>query len=331
MALAFSDETSYFLDWMKHKDLPLLRNIELLGLHFEKVRKDQVLMKNIIPLLLSSLQQQDNPNLSKELKYLSLTLKLSPDTVNQVLDFLVAKSKSGKLFAILGFGFINSTKSISFLKQVLVSSSPLEKAYCAISLLRIGSAEARKVLLDSLLKGDDFYRRLVCEMLSTDHIDGLPILKDLSTSTNISIRKGSIFGIKLINEPWVIEFLTIISTKDSEWIVRDTAAAALEEISNHQIELTNFTPPAPDKLDWLVEIAGKKGQGIAAKTIPIDLLLDLSMTGNPQEKLASLYILSRYPNQEVINFIVSLFEKDSDLGDQAFFYSSEIALQQSIN
>ena len=76
----------------------------------------------------------------------------------------------------------------------------------------------------------------------------------------------------MINEPWVVDFLTTISTKDSEWIVRDTAAAALEEISNHQIELNNYTPPTPDKLEWLVEIAGKKGQGIAAKSIPNDLL-----------------------------------------------------------
>ena len=153
-------------------------------------------MKRFYSLLFSSLQQ-DNPNLSKELKYLSITLKLSPDTVNQVLDFLAAKSKSGKLFAILGFGFINSTKSISFLKQVLDSSSPLEKAYCAISLLRIGTSEARKFYWIRCLIGDDFYRRLVCEMLSTDHVDGLPILKDLSTSSNISIRKNSIFGMKL--------------------------------------------------------------------------------------------------------------------------------------
>ena len=55
------------------------------------------------------------------------------------------------------------------------------------------------------------------------------------------------------------------------------------------------------------------------------------MTGNPRKNWPALYILSRYPNQEVIDFVATLFEKDSDLGDQAFFYSSEIAMQEPIN
>ena len=329
-ALAFNDEKDYLQKWLTQKDLPLFRNVGLIGLHFEKVSSDQGIINNLLPKLVSSLQQEDL-NLSIKLKFLSLILKLGNDTPLKVFDYLLSKSQSGKIFSILGYGFYNSTKSISFLKQLMISATPLEKAFCAISLLRIGSSEARTVLLESLNFGDDLYRRLVCEMISVDRIDGISLLTELSVSNNISIRKSSIFGMKLIDEPWVVDFLTNLIAKDSEWLVRDTASAAIDEISNHQIELNNQAPPTPDKIAWLVEIAGKHGQNIAVKTIPNELLMEIVNNGPIQEKMASLNILSRYSNKEVVDFIISLFENDTELEDQAFFYTSQISLHEVIN
>jgi hypothetical protein len=329
-ALAFNDEKDYLHKWLTQKDLPLFRNVGLMGLHFEKVSSDQGLINNLLPLLMSPLKLE-NLNLSVKLKFLSLILNLGNDTPLKVFDYLSSKTQSGKIFSILGYGFYNSNKSISFLKQSMISATPLEKAFCALSLLRIGSSEARSVLLESLNLGDDLYRRLVCEMISVDRIDGVSILKELSACNNLSIRKSSIFGLKLIDEPWVVDFLTNLIAKDSEWLVRDTASAAIDEISNHLIELNNITPPSPDKIDWLVEFAGNKGQSIAVKTIPNELLMEIVNHGSIQEKLASLNILSRYPNKDVVDFIISLFEDDTELEDQAFFYTSQISLQEVIN
>jgi hypothetical protein len=328
LGLAFSKEKNYIEKWLKQKEVPLYKNLECLKPHFDKIRYDQDFQKKEIPIILSALQS-DDLSFPIKLKYLGLLINFENETLFKIFDFLYQKNQKCKLFSILGYGFISSNKSLRFLKNVINTGSPLEKAFSAISLNRIDDQEARQILLSSLQSGDDLYRRLVCEMLSVDYIEGHSILKTLSLDNNIAIRKSSIFGIKIIPAPWVVDFLTTMSTKDSEWLVRDAAAAALEEITTHQIELSNIVPDHPSKLEWLLSLASQKGKGISAKLIPNDLLFELVNNGQSAEKMASLYILSRYPNKEIGDLFTNLFESETELSDQAFFYASEISRHES--
>jgi hypothetical protein len=328
LGLAFSKEQNYIEKWLIQKEVPLYKNLECLKPHFDKIRNDQEFQNKEITIILSALQSEDI-SFPIKLKYLGLLINFENETLSKALDFLYQKNQKCKLFSILGYGFIFSNKSLRFLKNVLNMGSPLEKAFGAISLNRIDDEEARQILLSSLQSGDDLYRRLVCEMLSIDYIEGQSILKTLSTDKNIAIRKSSIFGIKIIPAPWVVDFLTSMSTKDSEWLVRDAAAAALEEITTHQIELSNTVPEHPAKLEWLLSLASQRGQGISAKSIPNDLLFDLINNGQAAEKLASLYILSRYPNKEISDLFTNLYESETELSDQSFFYASEISRHES--
>jgi len=330
LGLAFNKENRYIDHWLNAIEAPLYKNLDCLKIHLDKVRNDQEFQNHIIPIILSKLQS-DNLSFPIKLKFLGLLLNFDNDTLCKALDILYLKTQKCKLFSLLGYGFVNSTKSVRFLKSSLIVGTPLEKAFTAISLNRIDDPEAAQILLSSLQTGDDLYRRLVCEMLSLDYIDGHQILKNLSVEKNIAIRKSSIFGIKIIPSPWVVDFLTNMSTKDSEWLVRDAAAAALEETTSHQIELSNALPAHPAKLDWLVNYASQKGQGISAKSIPNDLLLDLINNGQPSEKAASLHILSRYPNREINDTFINLFEKETELSDSAFFYASEISRHDSFS
>ena len=327
--LFFSSEKSYIHNWFISKNQPLYKNLDVLQIHLEKVNNDPVYQNTELPLIISALQSRDL-SLPVKLKYLSVLLKFETETASKVLDLIFAKSPNCKILSIIGYGLINNEKSINFLKSILNLGTPLEKALSAISLCRIDHPEARHALLNSLQTGDDLHRRIVCELLSTDYVDGHTALKDLSSNPNIAIRKSSIFGIKLIGAPWVTDFLTNMSTKDGEWLVRDSAAAALEEVSTHQIDLNLITPEHPSKLEWLVEQASQRGQGISSKAIPNELLIDLMKNGQTPEKLSSIFLLSRYPNKQIIDLLIQFFEDETDLSDQAFFYSSEISRQESI-
>ena len=329
LMLFFSIEKNYIHNWLTSKNLPLYKNLDVLQIHLEKVNNDPVFQNTELPLIISALQSKDL-NLPVKLKYLSILLKFETETVSKVLDLIYSKSLNCKILSIIGYGLINNEKSINFLKSILNLGTPLEKALCAISLCRIDHPEARHALLTSLQFGDDLHRRIVCELLSTDYIDGHISLKELSSNPNIAIRKSSIFGIKLIDAPWVTDFLTNMSTKDGEWLVRDSAAAALEEVSTHLVDLHKITPEHPSKLEWLVQLASQRGQGISSKAIPNDLLIDLMKNGQTPEKLASIFLLSRYPNKQIIDLLIQFFEDETELSDQAFFYSTEISRQESI-
>jgi energy-coupling factor transporter ATP-binding protein EcfA2 len=329
LSLAFSKESDYINQWVTHKDYPLFKNIEILRPHIEKIQTNQAVVNKIIPVILTALQS-DDICLSIKLKFLSLVLEFDQGTQIRIFEFLFNNTKNCRLFSILGYGFLNDSKSHNFLKQVITTGSPLEKAIAALSLSRINDIGARQILISSFQTGDDFYKRLACEMLSTDSIDGVPTLRGLSIDKNISIRKSSIFGIKLIDAPWVVDFLTDLSTNEREWLVRDTAAAALDEVTTRQIELVNVLPSSIDKIEWMTEVANTKGIELKPGQVPNELLIDLVKNGQTQEKLAALYLLSRYPNQTVTDFLVSLFENESEFSDQSFLYVSEIARHESL-
>ena len=323
LALALRKDSSYITGWLARRELPLARNIDLLGTHFEKLRNDTALQNQAIPLIVAAMQQ-NNLCISIKLKYLSLILRLDEETVYKVLEYLYQKLPGERLFAILGFGFIENSKSLAYLKTTLTTGTPLEKAYCALSLSRMAAPEARELLLASLQVNDDLYRRLASEMLATDSSDGYAQIQQLIQDNNIAIRKSGIYGLKLIPEKWVVESLTSLSTDDKEWIVRDTAAAALEEIVGHHIQLDVAAPPTPDKIPWLVSMAEQRNRKLSPAEAPFDLLTELVLKGDSFEKNASLFLLSRYPNKEIKDFLSAQFEGETEVSDQAFFHASEI-------
>jgi hypothetical protein len=168
-------------------------------------------------------------------------------------------------------------------------------------------------------------------MYSTDRIDGHSKLKELSSNESLAIRKSTIYGMKLIDEDWVSDFLTSISIKDTEWLVRDSAAAALDELSHKILNISQFSIQGFEKMDWLVESAKKRNFIMAPKIVPTDLLMDIVNTGSSQEKYASLFILSRFSNSKVKDYLNSLLEANSECGDQVYFYLNELSSQEIVN
>jgi hypothetical protein len=329
LALALSSETSYLATWLAVQDSPLARNVSLLTVHFEKLRSNSVLQNQFFPRILATLQQ-NRLSIPIKLKYLALLLRLDEENLAKVLEHMHQKFTGERLFSILGFGFLETSKSLAYLKATLSNGTPLEKAYCALSLARMSLPEARQTLITSLQSNDDLYCRLVSEMLALDTAEGHLQLKELAQSANIAVRKSSLYGIKLIREPWVTDYLTNLSTGDKEWIVRDTAAAALEEILTHRIELANLEAPELDKIEWLAHIAEQKGRKLSAEEPPIDLLDELMHRGDVHEKNASLFLLSRYPSKEIRDLLSAQFARETELSDQAFFFVSEIARREQI-
>ncbi|MCU0289854.1 MAG: hypothetical protein MUF15_26105 [Acidobacteria bacterium] len=328
-ALASSKEKDYLSTWLNIVDEPLYRHFDILGLHLEKIKNDQTLLNKAIAQFINLLQQEGLP-LPVKLKTLSLTLRLGSDSALKILDVLPIRFPKCKIFSILGYGFFSSDTSVSKIATLLSSSTSLEKALCAISLQRIESQKSRNELDKLLLSGDDLIRRIICESFSTDRINGHSKLKELSTNESLAIRKSSIYGIKIIDEDWVSDFLTSISIKDSEWLVRDSAAAALDELGHKIINISQFSFAEFEKNNWLVESASKRNLIIPPKIVPTDLLIDIVNTGSLQEKYASLFILSRFPNLKIKKLFNTLLQNNLECGDQVYFYLNELSGQDMV-
>lgn len=323
-ALRFNQQSDYLFQWIQQPDSQLHRNVPMLLNHIYKCENNRNELNQIAPVLLSSLENNSIP-FSSRLKYLSLLHHIDAQYAMKIIEYLLSnKSNSNKQMAIIGLGFQKSAESISLLRSMLSGLPVLEKTFAVLSLFRLWDSVSRKAIMESLTNGDDFFRRMVCEMFATRLPDGKDLLLDLSTNGSIAMRKASIFGLKLIKDTEIGEHITKVIAVEKEWIVRDTAVRALDEINTNKLNLNQSTPPQPDGIDWLVAFASKHGTGIAANTIPYELLFDVVKSGNDPEKFAALNILKNNPSTKVMEYLTSLSETQDYIGDRAYFYLSEL-------
>jgi HEAT repeat protein len=327
-ALRFSPQSDYLLQWIQQTDSPVHRNISLLSKHISKCEGNTSEFNRLAPVIIKNLENTSIA-FSSRLKYLSLLQSIDSQYALKIYEFLNSKkTTSNKQLVALGLGFHKSTESISLLKSIFHDSSVLEKIFCTFSLFRLWDSTSRKLIMDSLTTGDDFFKRIICEMLACRLPEGKNTLLDISSNGSIAMRKASIFGLKLINDPEIVEHITRRIAEEKEWIVRDAAVRALEEINTLKLRLNNNAPPPPDQSDWLVEYASKHGTGISANTIPHEILIDVVRSGNDPEKFAALNILRNYPSSQVIEYLTSLTETQDYIGDRAYFYLSELLKKQ---
>lgn len=327
-ALRFSSQSDYLFQWIQQTDSPLHRNISLLAKHMSKCEDTPSEFNRLAPVIVKSLEN-NSISFSSRLKYLSLLHSIDTQYTLKIYDFLNSKKTSNhRQMTALGLGFHKSTESISLLKSIFRDSSVLEKIFCTLSLFRLWDSSSQKLIMESLTTEDDFFKRIICEMLACRLPEGKSLLMDISSNGSIAMRKASIFGLKLINDIEIVEHITRRIAEEKEWIVRDAAVRALEEINTNKLVLNNIAPPSPDQSDWLVEYVSKLGIGISANTVPYDLLIDIIKNGNDPEKFAALNILRNNPSPQAIDYFTSLAETQDYIGDRAYFYLSELFRKQ---
>jgi hypothetical protein len=323
-ALRFNPQSEYILQWIQQSDTPLHRNISLLSNHMFKCKNNRSEFHQIAPVIISSLEN-NSISFSSRLKYLSLLYTVDTQYAIKIFEYLLSKKSShNKQMAAIGLGFQKTTESVALLKTILSDSSVIEKLFSVLSLFRLSDSTSLKLIMETLTTGDDFFRRIVCEMLACRLPEGKNLLLKLSTNGSIAMRKASIFGLKLIKDISIVEHITRRIAEEKEWIVRDTAVRALEEINTNKLSLNHYATPTPDNLDWLVAYASKLGTGISANSIPYELLYDVVKNGNDPDKFAALNILKNNPSPQVIQYFANLSDTQDYIGDRAYFFLSEL-------
>ena len=108
-----------------------------------------------------------------------------------------------------------------------------------------------------------------------------------------------------------------MQVEDSQWVVKNGAHQALEELSTalsrrpHSLPLT--------ELPWLIAFAGEHGIGIAPGKAAQDLLIRALKDGNEEQKLAALeYIAQNTVSSAVLKIYELLYSGQGDLREAAY-------------
>jgi HEAT repeat protein len=105
------------------------------------------------------------------------------------------------------------------------------------------------------------------------------------------VRRSVVFGLGRVRQPWAIEILEKLQMEDKEWIVRNAAIQALEEIRQPNPHIPRALPSLTETA-WLVEFASKQGLGVTSGEQAESLVLQALKSGTEDERLQAMEFLA---------------------------------------
>ncbi|MEN4013232.1 MAG: HEAT repeat domain-containing protein [Bellilinea sp.] len=232
---------------------------------------------------------------------------------------LSSSSSSLRSMAVLGLGALQESKSIKEI-VALLNDDHFEVRYAAcFSLACFDTNEGLEARLSCIHYADESLRLAASETLAMDARIGHEKLRELMQSEDLLVRRSAIFGMSTINENWVVDILEKTAVEDSQWVVRNAAGQALENLQKPNPYVPQPLPHPADS-PWLIAFGAKRGLGISRSDSPVAILLEALKSENEDERLASIWYLRNYSDEGVIARLYSLlFDSSIELRDTAFY------------
>ncbi len=221
--------------------------------------------------------------------------------------------------AALGAGAVRDPKAVDALVDLLSDPSRAVQRAAALALVAIGTDAALEGLAALLLTGDDLQRRIAAEALANHPQEGYPTLKEaIGMEDDLRIRRAAVYGLARVPEPWATEILAKVQVEDSQWVVRDAAAAVLEQMKQPSPCIPKPLEPLHEA-PWLIAFAAEHGMGVAPGLPALQLLHKVLSQGTPEQKEAALERVPYYPGEDWAREVYRiLFDRPSALRDAAF-------------
>jgi HEAT repeat protein len=171
----------------------------------------------------------------------------------------------------------------------------------------IGAQAALEAVAEALLHGHEELRQAAAEALANHPDEGHPTLQEGATLEDLLVRRAVVFGLRRVRQEWAIEILRRLQLHDEQWVVKNAATQALEEMAQPEPRLPKPIPPLTE-LPWLIAFAGERGIGVAPGKPAQDLLLLALKEGNEEQRLAALEYLNRVPLEAALSTIYQVYQ-----------------------
>jgi HEAT repeat protein len=242
----------------------------------------------------------------------ALTFPNDPHISALLRKMLTSEQANIRQLAALGCGLIPDIKSVSELANLINDPIPGVSRAALLALVAIGDKKALETVATSLLQGSEMVRRYAAEALANHPEEGHPALRDGSSMEDLLVRRAVVFGLARINQSWATEILERMQIDDQQWLVRNAAVQALEDINRPTINIPMPSVPLSD-VPWLIEFASKLGIGVVPGKPAIDMLIRVLRDGDEEVRLLALDYLRINGFEEAIPAIIDIYH--SSLGE----------------
>jgi hypothetical protein len=247
---------------------------------------------------------------------------LSNDNSLPLLFKQMGESASSDLRSLgaLGIGAIGNSKALTDLQEMFSDADPGCRLAACMAIAAIENEKALEILANTLLQADEQLRQAAAEAFSQKPPSGYEVLKEALTLDDILARRAAVYGLTLIREDWSKSLLEKASVEDNQWVVRNIAGQAVENMQMPHPNTPRPLAPAYDNA-WVLKFAGKQGVGITPGDKAIDLLLKALKSGTLEEKLGALIYLSGEKDEGIVKEIYGVVSTQQGILCQAASYS----------
>jgi HEAT repeat protein len=314
---AQNDLSAEVVNLLTDTEDPINSGVLIVGRWLRDIPFDADWRKTILQHLANMLQQEPLPMGFRARVLACLVSSNDPGVATMLRHLLKSPKNSVCHLAALGCGFFRDTQAAAELSKMSADTSLFGQAAC-LALVNIGTKPALEAAASIFLHGEESLRRVVSEAFAHQPTDGHPILKEASTMDDLLVRRTSIHGLRLVNEPWAIEILDEMQIEDGQWVVRNAAAQAMEEINTLDPYIPQPLVPL-ENLPWLIEFAGERGMGVSSGEQAQEMMLRALREGSPDQTLAALDYYRLTGDDSIFPAIYHLlYGNDPDIVEAAY-------------
>ncbi len=284
----------------------------LQNIHPEAPERAGILQK------LSKDLQDDNLTMGYRLKAATaIATSGDPGAATLFRHMFKSDKSTVRQLAALGSGFLRDNQAMGDLVRSL-GDMPLVGSAICLALVNMGTKPALETAAAVLLEGDEFLRRAAAEAFSNHPAEGYPILRDGSTVDDLLVRRAIIYGLRRVREPWATQILEELQIEDAQWVVKDAAAQAVEQLN--QLDPAVPKPSQPlEEIPWLITYASEQGLGINDQDSAVAMLQRVLREGNSDEKMGTLREFQARGLTNIFPFVYHVYyDTDPELIEAAY-------------
>jgi hypothetical protein len=293
-------DTTQYIEFNKlDDDAPLFGKLFSVA-HWLRECKQGVIFRPQIMRRLAQLINSENQPLSIRAKAIAgIIFSNEKNIAGLFRQYLASNSTSIKILTAYACGIIQDATLFKDLSVLLSDPDPVVRVAASMAIAKWDLPQAQDLTARILLQADENMRRAVAETLSLNPVEGAQTLMDGTSHKDILVRRASVYGLAMIDQPWSRQQLQKLQIEDGQWVIRNTAAQVLENLNTFHSHIPRAIPE-PYLAPWLVSFASRHGAGISPTASAIPLLLQVLNSGTDEEKMAAMEYLSIYQEEGVI-------------------------------
>ncbi|MGD0002756.1 MAG: HEAT repeat domain-containing protein [Anaerolineaceae bacterium] len=319
--MSWQNKTGYWLDNFLNQDIPpLYNNLLTVGRWLRDCPSNSLWKPQVMRKLVDLIYEETLPIFIKGRILTAFILSNDPSLPLLFKQMGQSTTPDLRLLSTLGNGAIRNTKALDDLQEMCSDSDSICKNAAVLAIAAVDTEKSLEILANTLLKGDEQLRQAAAEAFSQKPPSGHEVLKEAITLEDILVRRAAVYGLALIRENWSKNILEKTAVQDNQWVVRNIAGQALENMQlPHPNIPRRITPPS--ETDWILKFAGKQGVGIAPGNTVTDILLKVLKSGTNEERLGALIYLSKTSDEGIIRSIYEVaYTQEGILRQAALYY-----------